>query len=282
VTEVMSFTAAPDLKRVFARALAGSRRGGALPDVVAERRGVVVAPDAVVDYAHTCGFTVGTHPPVTWPHLLGFPLQAAVMARRDFPTPLVGLVHIANTITWARPLHYGERLDVRVHAADLRPHRRGRAVDLVTEVTAADELVWRGVSTYLARGAGDESAVQPAEPDVSALRDAPGAAQWRVDEGAGRRYAAVSGDVNPIHLHAVTAKVLGFDRAIAHGMFTYARALAAFGARLPVAGTSTVWFRKPVPLPSTVRLAVDVAAGQAVLYPARGNGVHLITTVTPA
>ena len=79
------------------------------------------------------------------------------MSRRDFPVPMVGLVHVENRITWTRPLEYDETLDVRVHAADLRPHRRGRLVDLVAEVTSRDEVVWRGVSTYLARGDGDET-----------------------------------------------------------------------------------------------------------------------------
>ena len=98
----------------------------------------------MADYAHLCGFGLGAHPPVTWAHLLGFPLQAAVMSRRDFPVPMVGLVHVENRITWTRPLEYDETLDVRVHAADLRPHRRGRLVDLVAEVSSRDEVVWRG------------------------------------------------------------------------------------------------------------------------------------------
>jgi acyl dehydratase len=286
MAEVLTFDAAPDLTRVFVRALAGMRSAGTvLPDVVAERRGVLVDPAAVVDYAHTCGFSVGRHPPVSWPHLLGFPLQAALMARRDFPLPLVGLVHVANVVTWTRPLDYGERLQVHVSAQRLRPHRRGRVVDLVTEVTAGGpaggEAVWRGVSTYLARGSGDADAPGDDVPDVSDLRSAPGAALWRVDEGSGRRYAGVSGDVNPIHLHALSARLLGFDRAIAHGMFTYAHTLAALGARLPAAGTSAVWFRRPVRLPSTVRLAVAKDATRAVLYPARGDGTHLVTTITP-
>jgi acyl dehydratase len=281
VAEVLTFDEAPDLRRVFAGALAGLRRHGpTLPDVVAVRGGVVVDPGAVVDYAHTCGFSLGLHPPVTWPHLLGFPLQAALMARRDFPAPLVGLVHVANVVTWTRPLDYGERLDVEVHAESLRPHRRGRVVDLVTDVSSGGQVVWHGVSTYLARGAGDDTEPAETAPDVSDLREAPGAGVWRVDEGAGRRYAGVSGDVNPIHLHALSARLLGFDHAIAHGMFTYAHALAALGARLPAAGTSAVWFRRPVPLPSTVRLAVAKDATRAVLYPARGEGTHLVTTIT--
>ncbi len=280
--EVMTFEEAPDLRRVFAGALTGLRHhGSALPEVVAVRRGVVVDPTTVVDYAHTCGFTVGLHPPVTWPHLLGFPLQAAVMARREFPAPLVGLVHLRNTISWSRGLDYGEQLDVEVRAEALRPHRRGRTVDLVTAVSSGGEVVWRGVSTYLARGRGDETAVADGPPDVTDLRSDPAAAVWRVDEGAGRRYAAVSGDVNPIHLHALSARLLGFDRAIAHGMFTYAHTLAALGAAVPAAGTSSVWFRQPVRLPSTVRLAVSPGATRAVLYPPGRDGEHLVLTVDP-
>lgn len=281
MAEVLSCDGAPDLRRVFARALTGTRRGGStLPDVVGERRGVVVDPAGVVDYAHTCGFTVGLHPPMTWPHLLGFPLQAAVMSRRDFPLAMVGLIHVTNRITWTRPLEYGESLDVSVHATDLRTHRRGRAVDLVAEVSSRDVVVWRGVSTYLARGGGDEAMASDGPPDVADL--VPRAiTQMRFAEDAGRRYASVSGDVNPIHLHALSARAFGFHRAIAHGMFSYARVLASLGARLPAAGSSTVWFRKPVTLPSTARLAVSDDARLVVLVPARGSGEHLAATVTP-
>lgn len=279
---VLSFDGAPDLAALFARAVLAARHtSSSVPDVTARRLGVLVDPDAVVDYAHLCGFTVGAHPPMPWPHLLGFPLQAAVMARRDFPVALVGLVHVQNAITWTRPLSYTETVDVQVHAERLRPHRRGRLVDLVTEITAdAQEVVWRGVSTYLARGPGDESVTEPGPPDISALRSRLGGPRLRFGEDAGRRYAAVSGDVNPIHLHALTARALGFPRAIAHGMFTYARVLADLGPRVPYAGTSTVWFRKPVSLPSSTVLNVSPDASLAALLPETGDGEHLVTALT--
>ncbi len=168
-----------------------------------------------------------------------------------------------------------------MHAADLRPHRRGRVVDLVAEVSSGGDVVWRGVSTYLARGSGDEAAPSDGPPDVSGLVSR-ALVQLRFGDDAGRRYAAVSGDVNPIHLHPLSARAFGFDRAIAHGMFTYARVLGSLGPRLPAAGSSTVWFRKPVKLPSTTRLAVSDDARLAVLVPAKGSGEHLVTTVTPA
>jgi len=246
---------------------------------VAARRPPRRCPGSPAHEADLCGFGLGAHPPVTWAHLLGFPLQAAVMSRRDFPVPMVGLVHVENRITWTRPLEYDETLDVRVHAADLRPHRRGRLIDLVAEVTSRDEVVWRGVSTYLARGPSDESAASEGPPDVDDLVSR-AVVHLRFAEDAGRRYASVSGDVNPIHLHALSARAFGFDRAIAHGMFSYARVLASLGARVPAAGSSTVWFRKPVKLPSTATLAVSDDARLAVLVPTKGSGEYLVATVT--
>jgi acyl dehydratase len=282
VVQTLRFDTPPGLPRLFADAVVNGRQmGSSVPEVVAERRRLRVEPSAVADYAHLCGFGLGAHPPMTWPHLLGFPLQAAVMSRRDFPVSMVGLVHVENRITWTRPLEYGESLDVVVHAADLRAHRRGRLVDLVAEVSSEGAVVWRGISTYLARGGGDQNASTDSPPDVSNLA-ARAVVQLRFAEDAGRRYASVSGDVNPIHLHALSARALGYDRAIAHGMFSYARVLGSLGARVPTAGSSTVWFRKPVKLPSTTRLAVAEDARLAALLPAKGEGEHLVTTITPA
>ena len=60
---------------------------------------------------------------------------------------------------------------------------------------------------------------------------------WRLPADLGRRYAAVSGDHNPIHLYPLTAKAFGFPRQIAHGMWTKARCVAAMENRLPDAVT---------------------------------------------
>ncbi|MEO7060848.1 MAG: MaoC/PaaZ C-terminal domain-containing protein, partial [Lapillicoccus sp.] len=234
-----------------------------------------------VDYARVCGFTVGSSLPLTYPHVLAFPLQVALMSRRDFPFPLVGLVHVENSVTWTRPLLPEDTLDLRVSARGLRPHRRGRLVDLVSEVSVAGEVVWSGTSTYLSRGQGDPDAATVEAPDVTELARRAGGVVWRLDERTGRRYAGVSGDVNPIHLHALTARAFGFHSAIAHGMFTYAKVVAALGPRIPVAGTSRVWFRKPVSLPITVLLKVAPDARLAVVVPSRGHGEHLVVETVP-
>ena len=270
----------PDLRRIYATA--ALRRGSSsdeLPDVEVTRAGVRVDVADLVAYSRVCGFTVdGTLPP-TYPHLLAFPLQMVVMSGDGFPLPLLGAVHVENTITATRPVWADEVLEVSVRAADLRPHRRGRQVDLVSEASVAGELVWRGVSTYLSRGTEHPDAVASEPPSLAPLDGVTSGPLWRLGEGTGRAYASVSGDWNPIHVHAFTARPLGFPTAIAHGMYSYARVLASLGPKLPQEGlTSSVWFRKPVRLPSTLRLrtAFDDTSTLSILESAKGDVEHAV------
>ncbi|XVX18660.1 MaoC/PaaZ C-terminal domain-containing protein [Actinomycetota bacterium] len=262
--EVETLRSAPALASVFAKAAAGARRrrGSELPHRMLELPGKTIDRERLVDYQRLCGFAVGDVVPHTYPHVLGFPLQAALMAKDDFPLPLVGLVHLHNTITVHRRLTAEDRLDIAVSATRLRPHPKGTLVDLVTEVDSAGERVWEGCSTYLHRGKGDPDA--PTGVPSPALPTGPAGAVWRLPEGLGRSYGAVSGDVNPIHLHALSAKAMGFKRAIAHGMWTYARTLAALGGRSSEPSTSRVWFAKPVFLPGAVELVVDRGGARTV------------------
>lgn len=283
MTKEITLDRAPDLRRIYATA--ALRRGSSsdtLPDVRYSRAGIRVAVDDLVDYAHVCRFPVGGLLPPTYPHLVAFPLQMAVMSGHGFPLPLLGAVHVENRIEVVLGIGVDEPLDVSVWAADLRPHRRGRQVDLVSEVSVRGDVVWRGTSTYLARGAEHPEAPSSEPPSTAALERVKAGPLWRLGEGTGRAYAAVSGDWNPIHVHALTARPLGFPSAIAHGMYSYARALASLGPKLPESGlTSRVWFRKPVRLPSTVRLRTAFEASRAlsVLENAkgeRGDVVHAV------
>ena len=216
--------------------------GSSMPEETLERT-VSVDREALAKYAHLCGFTLRDELPPTYPHVLAFGAQMKLLARAPFSA--VGVVHIANRITQHRPVRLGEELSLGVRVGELRPHRRGRVFDFVTAVRVADELVWESTSTNLKRGDGD-----PDARDDWAFEDVPVTAEWRLRDDLGRRYAAVSGDHNPIHLHAWSAKPFGFPRAIAHGMWTKARCLAAL--RLPDAFTAEVRFKKPILLPGTV------------------------------
>jgi acyl dehydratase len=204
----------------------------------------------LADYDRVCGFRLTDELPSTYPHVLTFPLQVKLMTDPGFPFPLLGSVHLANRITQTRPLRVGERFGIRVRVENLRPHPKGRQFDMVSEAFTDVDTVWTDVSTYLRRGGGtgESEKPEPVEPPEPT-------AVWRVPEDIGRRYAEVSGDRNPIHLHPLTARLLGFPRAIAHGMWTKARCLAAFEGRLPDAYSVDVRFKLPVLLPARVNFA---------------------------
>jgi acyl dehydratase len=125
----------------------------------------------------------------------------------------------------------------------------------------------------------------PPRPEMRTLPDdAPTSAEWRLDGGLGRRYGGVSGDRNPIHMHSLTAKPLGFPAAIAHGMWTKARCLAALDGRLPDAFGVEVRFRKPILLPSKVEFASAERDGET-LFSVRNSKreiTHLDGRVRPA
>jgi len=283
-TRELVFDSAPDLKRIYATALVTGRgTSGGLPDARAVRTGVCVDSDDLVAYARVCRFNLANTLPLTYPHLLAFPLQVALMSQRAFPLALMGAVHVENLITATRAIRVDETLDIAVHAENLRPHLSGRQVDLVSEGSAGEDVVWRGVSTYFSRGDKHPDAEVSDPPGLESLAAVTGGPVWRLGEGTGRSYAAVSGDWNPIHLHALTAKPLGFPTAIAHGMYFYARVVASLGSRLPDAGlTSRVWFRKPVRLPSTVRLrtAFEPNRTLSLLSAVKGDVEHAIVEHT--
>ncbi|MFD0823094.1 hypothetical protein ACFQ0D_33305, partial [Micromonospora zhanjiangensis] len=137
--------------------LGGRRRAGELPDTELAVRGVTVDRAHLAAYDRVCGFRLGDVLPTTYPHIMVFPLALRLMTAPDFPFPMVGLVHLANRITVTRPVRAGETLDFTVRAEDLRPHDRGRQVDVVATATCDGAEVWRGVSTYLSKeptGAG--------------------------------------------------------------------------------------------------------------------------------
>jgi hypothetical protein len=226
--------------------------GKEIPEIELTLPQVHAEGERVAAYNRVCGFDLRDHLPPTYPHVLAFPLQMAVMADGSFPFGAVGLVHVENQIVQHRRIGLDEELTIKVKPTKLKDHPKGRTFSLVTKVKAGNRIVWESTSTMLRRGGGNGSTAKSRsgeEPDLIA------AAEWKLGGDLGRRYAAVSGDRNPIHMHAWTAKPLGFPRAIAHGMWTKARCLAALESRLPDAFQVDVRFRKPILLPSKVEFA---------------------------
>ncbi|WP_445330155.1 MaoC/PaaZ C-terminal domain-containing protein [Streptomyces spinoverrucosus] len=332
------------------------------------RSGVRVDLPRLTAYERVCGFPTGEDAlPLTYPHVLAFPLAMRLMSGRDFPLPLLGLVHTSIDLTRHTALSATGEYELAVHIAELAPHRRGTEATLVTEALADGEVVWESRSTYLARHRtddipaagtrgrgpqGTDAATPPAPqnhkplppddetppgphnhkplptdaqtppgphnhtplptddetppgsqnhkplppddetppgphnhkplptdaqtpPGPQGRKPLPVCAEWRLGGDIGRRYAAVSGDRNPIHLHPLTARLFGFPRPIAHGMWTVARCLAAYGT--PEAVLVRAEFRAPVHLPGTVEYAAEGERFEL----RRGERLHVSGAVHP-
>ncbi|NEA56928.1 hypothetical protein G3I60_23005 [Streptomyces sp. SID13666] len=293
-----TLAAPPRLPLVLARGALGSRRKRGWPRALAAPTDRLVLPAARIDpgrlaaYARVCGYpdNASGAVPLTYPHILGFPLAAQLMADRAFPLPLLGLVHTSIEITQVRALRATDRPELTVHTSALRPHHRGTEAVLVTEARLHGELVWSDRSTYLARHSGatgprPDEAPEPAGSTLAAV------ATWRLTADLGRRHARVSGDYNPIHLHPWTAKPLGFPRAIAHGMWTVARCAAEAVPLNADRITLRATFGAPVLLPGTVTYTAETTSettsettpGTGTRFELRGDGrVHLTGEVVPS
>jgi acyl dehydratase len=249
----------------------GSGGGGdTLPDLTMVLEDISVDPARLADYDRVCKFPLRDQLPATYPHMLAFPLQLSLMTDPSFPFAALGLVHIANRIVQHRPVRIIEELLLKVWATDLKDHARGRQFTMRTETRVGEELVWEEDSTYLKRGGGsgeggDKRGNGDEEPQL------PVTATWRLPGDLGRRYGSVSGDMNPIHIHPLSARLFGFPTAIAHGMWTKARCLAALDPRLPDGFTVEVEFKKPILLPATVEFSEREDAN-GIQFAVRGAG----------
>ena len=262
------------------------RRPSELPDRELTRS-VDVDRGHLAAYDRVCGFRLSDELPVTYPQVLSFPLAMQLMTDREFPFPLLGLVHVANRIEQRRPLGSDEPLTLEVRAENLRPHAKGRQVDVVTDVVVEGERPWSGTATYLRRGAGGSDSDGDSEGEDREKRapepELRPVATWKVPGHIGRAYAGVSGDRNPIHLHPLSARLFGFPGAIAHGMWMKARCLAAFEGRLPERLETEVAFKKPMVLPARATFSTGATDGAFAfaLHDARKGVPHLTGELRP-
>ncbi|CAH0247924.1 hypothetical protein SRABI83_03048 [Arthrobacter sp. Bi83] len=258
----------PSLSKLYVNAAAaaarrrilGSPAGAGLPSVGHEVRGVQADVGNLTAYQHLIGETASDVLPAGFIHALAFPVAMSVMNRDDFPLPLLGMIHLRNVVEQRSPVRFTEPLDITARAEALRAHRSGTQLDLVAEVrvSGGEAVRWRGISTYLAKGVflpGIDKASASVRPEDFKAPDP--TAVWQLGVDAGRAYAAVSGDFNPIHLSVLSAKALGMRRSIAHGMYLASRALADVGAAKGDSFRWDVTFEAPVFLPAPVGLDIS-------------------------
>lgn len=254
----------PSLAATFFRALGtGAKRPGkvdALAPVELVLPRVELNAQHIGQYSALCGFKVGQGVPLIYPQLLTFPLVTAYVCSDACPWPAMGTVHLANRIEQHSALHAGDVVRVEMATGQLFAHEKGQVFTLDLRILRGDERVWSATQSLLRVGVKEASGPAYTSQIVA---DTPLSCQTEFSASAdmGRRYGAISGDRNPIHLTAMTAKLFGFKRAIAHGMWTQARALSCLLPQQPLqAARLDVEFKTPLYLP-----------GRATLWSARSE-----------
>jgi MaoC dehydratase-like protein len=272
----------PGLLAMYSKALLpkGKQKGGSttLPDVSAQLIGVSTGGADLERYRKVCGFTRNRAVPATWPHVLAFPLHLKVLTDSRVPFPLLGLVHLRNRIVQHRPIGEGETLDLDVRLGEAKKTSKGVEFDLITEARSAGRLVWEESSTTLFRQPETSSGkTRKTPPELETFANT---LDITVPESTGRQYAKASGDRNPIHLYPLTAKLFGFPRAIAHGMWSKARVLSLLEQQRDWKGGAfsiDCDFKKPLFLPGSALLNWQARESglDYQLLNGKGNAPHL-------
>ena len=270
ITDWHTLNREPSLPGLYVQA--ATRRkitGSTLPDS-GLRCWVDVDPKRLAAYRNVCGFADNGLLPPTYPHILAFALQMQLLTDKDFPFPLLGLIHLSNRIRVLRPMGGVNRVRISVQVQNLQPHAKGATFDLLTTLDDQLGVLWEAESQMLCRGVKLEG--EPVEEVLTSTLALTEVTHWKAPADIGRQYAKVSGDYNPIHLSAASAKLFGFPTAIAHGLWNKARTLAALNDHLPTANVEiAVQFRKPVRLPAEVTLLAS-AAGSSGDFQLAGAG----------
>lgn len=192
----------------------------------------------------------------------------AQMLDARFPWPAPGLVHVSNSLEQHAPIDADQGFIIDAHVAipargpDVSPRR------LRPQFTVGfyqnEQLVVTCKSTYqVMKGQAPERATKKATKVFEPAEGWFNPSHWQLGSGMGRRYARVSGDFNPIHLHSMTSRWFGFKKPIIHGMYMMARAQAEIEK---LSGRSAkhidVTFKRPVVLPARVQLWLSKEADQ--------------------
>jgi acyl dehydratase len=268
-----------NLGRVLVHRKSGSGSVPAMESHVAKAR---IDPRRLRAYCDLLG--VGHHQiPVVFPQTIATAVAFEMLLSDAFPFSIPGLIHLRCQLCEQRPLHVDEELEVTCGLEGHRDLPRGRLVTVDTRINVGDETPWRSSNDILSPVGRPRRTPRPRSEPRPAT-DGARTAHWDLPASIGRRFARVSGDYNPIHLFALTARFFGFRRAIAHGLWTLSRSLVEIGRDMPCHPFEVeAEFKRPLYLPSRVRFECNPQAGGVgwEVCSTDGTVLHLIGRASP-
>ena len=287
--EKRAFGSLPSMVPAYARVLLSKKpytapEGVAIAPVELEVRKIVLSATHLQKYLQICGVPPTKVLPPAYLHVVAMPVHMQLFIARNFPVKVLGLIHLRNTIRVLKNIGVDAPLRLRVYFDTMRLTDFGQEYDFLTQYERDGEVVWEEVSTMFARGNAPpkEGAKRPSiersmHPDSGVYSES-----VDIAPDTGWRYANISGDFNPIHLTARTAKMFGFKQSVAHGMFSLGRCLGSAAPHLPEGKIQVdTQFKLPVYVPSQAIVrhwAVDRGLDISMCT-TRGDRLHLAMQV---
>ena len=196
--------------------------------------------------------------PLSYVYTLAQRAQIKHMLHKQFPFRIPGLVHMDNHMQYHQNLDISTAFSIE-QAVALHDviHPSGERVVFTTDFMQNDQLAMHIKSTYFIRykkrGKTTSKRKKAVIPDGTQSIE-----NLIIPADTGRKYAKVSGDYNPIHLYAWSAKLLGFKRPIIHGMYLHSAFQNAAEKQFqkPIKSMD-ITFKKPVVMPAHVNCRID-------------------------
>ncbi len=190
--------------------------------------------------------------PISYFQTLFIGLLGRFITSSFFPVNPLGLIQVFQSFEQKRPVTTNEILDLTCILSGIKKTPKGIETDFALEVMSGKDLVWQGVSTFLTKNRVKKKKPSKKKDDTFLEKKE----TIFVPSGTGRKYATVSGDYNPHHLHTLPAKLFGFKRAIAHGMWSLARVIASLDRKFGIQDAATIEaaFKLPIFMPATTVL----------------------------
>jgi acyl dehydratase len=202
-------------------------------DVVGRRYHVprfALDPEVAVRFAAVVGAKPGRFGPVAHPCLVARPALCvlhAVLADPAVRADRSTMLHAQSDITWHAPLRLGADVAIDAEIVDAGPYGSRRGLEVVTRVAEPGGQTLADLQTVLAF-APPALAVAEGRPRLEAPPSEPHDATVvadravRFDADFPARYAAASGDTNPLHLDGAAARAAGLPGVVLHGLSTVA------------------------------------------------------------
>lgn len=228
-----------------------------------------VKPDGqkIRRYKQVCGFSsaVGANDPdpdtcipASYLQTLFIGLLGKFITTPHFPINPMGLIQVGQSFEQTRAVKTDEILDLSCRLQGMTKTEKGIQTQFYLGVSSGKKVVWQGISTFFTRSknkqknnAVEKKPLENKEEPFLEINE-----RIFVPGDTGRKYAGVSGDYNPHHLYGITAKMIGFKRPIAHGMWSLARVMASmeknFGSHYPLKANAA--FKLPIFMPATITL----------------------------